>query len=96
MPAPLDIRVLNVTATEWIPIVVPFDCSSMAIKNGGTSGSVRMRTNSQDPATEDVLNAGSEQTFAVPFYRYRFVNGAQPLWLQAASGSIPVILKFLA
>ena len=96
MPAPLEIRVLNVDAAGWTPVNVPFDCSSMAIKNGGTSAAVRMRTDSQDSATEDLLTAGSEQTFAVPFYRYRFVTGAQPLWLQAASESVPVILKFLA
>lgn len=96
MPAPLEIQVLDVNATGWTPIVVPFDCSSMAIKNGSPSVSVRMRTNSQNPSTEDILSPGSEQTFAVPFYRYRFVNDSQPVWLQAASGAAPVILKFLA
>ncbi len=96
MPAPLEIQVLNVNASDWTPIVVPFDCSSMAIKNSSTSVLVRMRTSSQDPSTEDILSPGSEQTFAVPFYRYRFVNGAQPVWVQAASGTAPVILKFLA
>jgi hypothetical protein len=95
MPAPLEIHVLSVGAEGWTPVDVPFDCSSMAVKNSG-SANVRVRTAAQDPNTEDVLGSGREQTFAVPFHRYRFLAGSQPLWLQAESGSAAVVLKFLA
>jgi hypothetical protein len=96
MPAPLEIRVLSVAANAWTPVDVPFDCSSMAIKNGSDTTGLRLRTVAQDPNTEDVLGAGREQTFAVPFHRYRFLEGTQPLWLQAQSGTASVVLKFLA
>lgn len=95
MPAPLEIRVLNIAATGWTPVVVPFDCSSMAIKNTSGTASVRMRTDAQDANTEDVLGPGVEQTFAVPFHRYRFTANSQPLWLQTSVGPASVVLKFL-
>ena len=95
MPAPLEIRVLSVGAEVWTPVEVPFDCSSMAVKNNGVA-ELRVRTSAQDPNTEDTLGPQREQTFAVPFHRYRFVAGSQPLWLQSAADSVPVVLKFLA
>ncbi|MFM2124225.1 MAG: hypothetical protein RL328_676 [Acidobacteriota bacterium] len=96
MPAPLEIRVMSIGAEDWTPVNVPFDCSSMAIKNNSETAGLRLRTDAQDPLTEDVLGAGREQTFAVPFHRYRFLVGTQPLWLQAQSGTAAVVLKFLA
>ena len=96
MPAPLEIRVISVGPESWTPVHVPFDCSSMAIKNNGETAGLRLRTDAQDPLTEDLLGAGREQTFAVPFHRYRFLAGTQPLWLQSQSGAVSVVLKFLA
>jgi hypothetical protein len=55
-----------------------------------------MRTTSADASTEDLLNPGREQAFAVPFHRYRFLAGSQPLWLQTAEGTAAVVVKFLA
>lgn len=95
MPAPLEIKVISVNTADWTPILVPFDCSSIALKNGGNA-LIRMRTTSADASTEDILAAGGEQAFAVPFHRYRFLTGSQPVWLQAASGTGPVVVKFLA
>ena len=47
-------------------------------------------------STEDLLGAGGEQAFAVPFHRYRFVAASQPIWLQFETGSGSVVVKFLA
>ncbi len=96
MPAPLEIKVVNINSATWTPVVVPFDCSSISVKNATEATSIRMRTTSADAATEDVLNPGREQAFAVPFHRYRFLAASQPLWLQAAEGTAPVVIKFLA
>jgi hypothetical protein len=96
MPAPLEIKVIPVSSETWTPVVVPFDCSSIAVKNADAGNVCRMRTDAADAATEDVLGAGREQTFAVPFHRYRFLAGSQPLWLKADAGAGPVVLKFLA
>ena len=96
MPAPLEIKVVNINSTTWTPVVVPFDCSSLAVKNSTEATVVRMRTTSSDAATEDLLNPGREQAFAVPFHRYRFLAASQPLWLQAVGGSASVVVKFLA
>ena len=96
MPAPLEIKVININSATWTPVVVPFDCSSIAVKNPTEATAVRMRTNSKDAATEDLLNPGREQAFAVPFHRYRFLAASQPLWLQTADGTAAVVVKFLA
>ena len=95
MPAPLEIKVISINTADWTPILVPFDCSSISVKNAG-SAAIRMRTTSGDASTEDTLAAGAEQAFAVPFHRYRFVAGSQPVWLRADSGTGPVVVKFLA
>ncbi len=95
MPAPLEFKSLSINATGWTPVTAPFDCSSIAIKNTCVNA-VRMRTDANDVSTQDLLVAGGEQMFAVPFHRYRFLAGSQPVWLQATAGSGPVIVKFLA
>lgn len=95
MPAPLEFKTISINADGWTPITVPFDCSSIAIKNTGASA-VRMRTDASDVLTQDSLAAGCEQMFAVPFHRYRFLAGAQPVWLQAAAGTGSMVVKFLA
>jgi hypothetical protein len=95
MPAPLEFKTISINADGWTPVVVPFDCSSIAIKNN-CSSAVKMRTNANDVLTQDMLAAGCEQMFAVPFHRYRFLAGAQPLWLQASAGTGPMVVKFLA
>jgi len=96
MPAPLEIKVISVNSEEWTPVTVPFDCSSIAVKNTHPSNPVRMRTDSGNAASEDLLSVGGEQSFAVPFHRYRFLTGAQPLWLQYTAGTGSVVVKFLA
>ena len=96
MPAPLEIRVLTIDPVSWTPVTVPFDCTNIALKNGDSVNAVRLRTNAGDPATQDVLAPAAEQGLAVPFHRYRFSAGSQPLWLQAVAGTGPVILKFLS
>lgn len=95
MPAPLEFKTFSIDANGWMPIAVPFDCSSIAIKNTLTNP-LRMRTDAADASTQDMLASGAEQSFAVPFHRYRFLTGSQPVWLQAVAGSGPVIVKFLA
>jgi hypothetical protein len=95
MPAPFEIRVLTINTTTWTPVTVPFDCTSLAVKNRDASNAVRMRTNSGDANTEDLIGPGVEQSLALPFHRYRFKSGTQPLWLLATSGTGPVVAKFL-
>ena len=96
MPAPFEIQVLTIDPVSWTPVTAPFDCTSMAVKNTDAANAVRMRTNSGDAASEDQLGPGAEQALAIPFHRYRFPAGSQPLWLRAVAGTGPVIVKFLA
>ena len=96
MPAPFEIQVISIDPVSWTPVTVPFDCVSLAIKNGDGVNTVCMRTNPGNAATEDTVGAGAEQSLAIPFHRYRFPAGSQPLWLRATAGTGPVVIKFLA
>jgi hypothetical protein len=95
MPAPFQILVLNINTSTWTPVTIPFDCTSLALKNRDQSNAVLMRTNAADSGTQDTLAPGAEQSLAVPFHRYRFPSGSQPIWLMATAGTGPVVLKFL-
>jgi hypothetical protein len=95
MPAPFEILVLNIDAVSWTPVTVPFDCTNLSVKNRDPANAVRLRTNASDPATEDLLGPGMEQALAIPFHRYRFGHGSQPIFVQATSGTGPVVVKFL-
>ncbi len=96
MPAPFEIRVITIDPVSWTPVNVAFDCTSLALKNRDPLNAVKMRTNPGDAATEDLIAGGSEQSLAIPFHRYRFPAGSQPIWLQATAGTGPVVVKFLA
>lgn len=96
MPAPLEIKVIPVHPDTWTPVVVPFDCSSIAVKNTSVQHDLCLRTDAADATTEDLVGACREQSFAVPFHRYRFLAGSQPLWLRSTGEVGTAVVKFLA
>jgi hypothetical protein len=95
VPAPFEIFVLTIDPVSWTPVTVSFDCTNLSVKNRDQVNAVRLRTNANNPATEDLLGPGMEQSLAIPFHRYRFGQGSQPLFLQATAGTGPVVVKFL-
>ena len=96
MPSPFEIQLLTIDPVSWTPVTVAFDCNNLAVKNADLVNAVKMRTDSGSAATEDTLGPGAEQSLAIPFHRYRFAAGSQPLWLRATAGTGPVVVKFLA
>ena len=95
MPAPFQIIVLTIDPVSWTPVTVPFDCTNLSVKNRDPVNVIRIRTNVNDPASEDLLGPGMEQALAIPFHRYRFSQNSQPLFLQADAGTGPAVVKFL-
>ena len=96
MPAPFEIQVLSIDPVSWTPVTVAFDCNSLSVKNADPTNPVRWRTDVANSTSEDTLGPGAEQSLAIPFHRYRFRTGTQPLWLKATAGTGPVVVKFLA
>ena len=96
MPTPLEIKVLTVDPVSWTPIAVPFDCTSLVIKNANATNDLKLRTTVGDASTQDTLAPLTEQALAIPFHRYRFLAGSQPIFLQTAAGTGPAVVKFLA
>jgi hypothetical protein len=95
MPAPFEILILTLDPVSWTPVTVPFDCNSLSIRNRDRSNAIRIRTNPNDSATEDLLGPGMEQSLSFPFHRYRYLAGSQPVFLQATAGTGPAVAKFL-
>ena len=95
MPAPIEIRAVTVDPVTWTAVVVPFDCSSINLKNGDAGNGLRIRTDAANAATQDSLGPGIQQSIALPFHRYRFPQGSTPLYLQSTAGAGPAIVTFL-
>jgi len=96
MSAPFEIQVLTIDPVFWTPVTVAFDCNNLSVKNADPVNAIKLRTNAANGSTEDTLGPGGEQSLAIPFHRYRFPAGSQPLWLKATAGTGPVVVKFLA
>jgi hypothetical protein len=94
---------LTVDTVSWTPIVAPIDCMGLSIKNS-TLVNLSIRTDSGDPTTQDLIAAGSVETIAAPRHSgsvhdagsgIRFHAGDTIAFLQAASGTGPVLLTFV-
>jgi hypothetical protein len=94
---------LTVDTVSWTAIVAPIDCMGVAIKNSALVD-LRMRTDSADATTQDMIPAGSIETIAAPRHNSgiqdggsgtRFYAGDTIAYLQAASGTGPALLTFV-
>ena len=96
-------KLLSVDSVSWTPIVAPIDCMSFSAKNT-VLVDLKIRTDSTDPNTQDTIPAGAMETILAPLHppgiqdqgkATRFLNGETLAFLQAASGTGPVLLTFL-
>lgn len=94
---PFEIKVILIPVGQWTPVVVPFACNTVSIKNrGGTD--MRMRTNAAQSSTEDVIPAGFEQTIGAFYHApqpFRFIAGSTVAFLSVDTGVTFAVLKFL-
>lgn len=96
-------KLLSVDNVSWTPIVAPIDCMSFSAKNTALVD-LKIRTDSTDPNTQDTIPAGAMETILAPPHSpgiqdqgkaTRFLSGDTLGYLQAASGTGPVLLTFL-
>ena len=98
MPWPFQISDLAITDQEWTPVVTPFACNSVAVKNT-LSDAIKVKTDD----AEDTLAAGSQEAVMSHFsgviapegYSRRFRSGSTVMLLKATSGSGTVKVRFL-
>ncbi len=91
-------RKLTIDTVTWTAVVAPIDCDSLAMRND--TASTKIRTDSADPNTEDTIGAGVQEGIIAPIHEpapfpVRFKNGDTICYLQAVSGTGPVILTFV-
>lgn len=89
------IRAVSADSASWTPIVVPIQCSTWSIR---PDAAVKIRTDANDPLTEDTIAQGMQITFQVPFQpdqaATRFRPGDTIAYLQAVTGTALVHVQF--
>ncbi|GEM_PF-1965719 len=94
---------IAIDTVSWTPIVAPIDCMGVGIKNS-QSVDMRIRTDSADPATQDLIPAGNQDGIIVSRHPpnvqddgrvARFSTGETIAFLQAISGTGPALCTFV-
>jgi hypothetical protein len=94
---------LAVDTVSWTAVVASVDCMSVAIKNS-VLVDLLIRTDATDAATQDKIPAGSNEVVQAPRNphstnsidkTHRFEVGDTVGFLQAVSGTGPVVLTFV-
>jgi len=104
MPAPFEIQDLDVDPQNWTPVVAPFGCNNVAIKNT-LSCDLIVRTDLSRP-DQDIISSSVQEAIVAPlsgapFWRdaatspYRFMPGSTVAYLQATSGTGTVKARFV-
>jgi hypothetical protein len=91
---------LTLDASVWTPIVVPFDCNYINIRNIDINGvDILIRSDSTDSTTEDSIAAGSQETISAQFVPdanvFRFNRDTIVCYLKSSSGSVATVLTFV-
>jgi hypothetical protein len=96
---------IAVDSVSWTPVVASINCSGLNLKNS-QNVDLRTRTDGADPATQDLIPAGVNEGIVVAsdglaggWYGSvagsRFLAGDTIIFLQAASGTGPVLATFV-
>src|SRR5260370_42281663 len=104
MPAPFEIRDLDVDPQNWTPVVAPFGCNNVAVRNT-LAFDLKIRSDLARP-DGDVLSPSAQEGIVAPisgapFWRhaeanpYRFMEGSTVAYLQSSSGSGTVKVRFV-
>jgi hypothetical protein len=104
MAAPFEIRDVDVDPQNWTPVVAPFGCNNVAIRNT-LSVDLKIRTDLARP-DQDILAASAQEGIVAPlsgapFWRdattspYRFMPGSTVAYLQSSAGTGTVKARFV-
>jgi hypothetical protein len=104
MPAPFEILDVDVDPQSWTPVVVPFGCNNVAIKNT-LAVDLKVCTDLSRP-DQDIISSSVQEAIVAPisgapFWRdstaspYRFMPGSTVVYLQTASGTGAVKVRFV-
>jgi hypothetical protein len=86
------IRAIAVTDSTWTPVITPINCTTWALR---PDADVRIRTDSADANTEDIIKAGVQELLLAGT-GHRYPAGQTFAFLQAVTGSTIVRAQFSA
>ncbi len=96
---------ISIDSVSWTAIVTPIDCMGVGIKNSAPIN-LLIRTDAGDPATQDLIPVGNQEGIIVGRHNLqgaaqatvgpRFLVGTTIAYLQAASGTGPALVTFVA
>jgi hypothetical protein len=88
MSAIIHKQTLTLDASTWTSVTPPYDFNGCEIRNIDEVINVKLRTESGDSSTEEIIGPLEKQTLIVVTKGdYRFKSGANIVYLQAASGA---------
>jgi len=104
MPSPFEIQTLDVDPQNWTPVVAPFGCNNVAIRN--TLSVDLLITTNLSQSDQDVISSSVQEAVVAPlsgapFWRdstaspYRFMPGSTIAYLQSTSGTGAVKVRFV-
>ncbi len=83
------------SGNPWTAVVTPIDCSKVVLRNGDGTNALLIRTDWNDPTTQDSLPASSEYTIQITALTTYLKSGTQVCWVKpAAPGDNSVVGKF--
>jgi hypothetical protein len=104
MTAPFAIQDLDIDPQNWTPIVAPFGCNNVAVRNT-LAVDISIRTDLSRPDLDRIAPSAQEGIVApisgapywphAPMQPYRFQQGAIVAYLQATSGTGTVKVRFV-
>ena len=104
MTAPFAIQDLDIDPQTWTPIVAPFACNNVAVRNT-LAVDISIRTDLSQPDQDTIASSAQEGIVApisgapywphAPAGPYRFPQGATVAYLQSTSGIGTVKVRFV-
>jgi hypothetical protein len=104
MTAPFAIQNLDIDPQNWTPIVAPFGCNNVAVRNT-LAVDISIRTDLGQPDQDTIAPSAQEGIVApisgapywphAPQNPYRFQQGAIVAYLQTTSGIGTVKIRFV-
>jgi hypothetical protein len=104
MTAPFAIQNLDIDPQNWTPIVAPFGCNNVAVRNT-LAVDISIRTDLSQPDRDTIAPSAQEGIVApisgapywphAPMNPYRFQEGTIVAYLQTTSGIGTVKIRFV-
>jgi hypothetical protein len=104
MTAPFAIQDLDIDPQNWTPIVAPFGCNNVAVRNT-LAVNISIRTDLSQPDLDTIAPSAQEGIVApisgapywphAPMQPYRFQQGDIVAYLQSTSGTGAVKVRFV-